>query len=639
MQNTKKTNIVLLIILIIAAILTYLFISEPKKANLTPVSNLISDKATLSKHIDESIATTYSLKNVFFGDLHVHTSLSYDAYLGGNIAGPNEAYRYAKGEAIEVFGRTIQNNRALDFAAITDHAEYMGEIYTTQQEGEVNHNAILPNLFRLAASNPSLAKYFSFLVIGKKVNQDRKHYPFFQGYETTKKAWSVILNAAEKHYQPGKFSTLVGYEWSYNRSGGHLHRNVLFRDMVVPDYPISAVEAKSVEALWASLEQYTKGGAKVLAISHNPNISSGHAFNGLNKDGKPIDATFAQLSQKYEPLVEIHQVKGNSEVHPSIWKNDEFADFETHTFLPARKSSYVRHALKKGLELESKLGINPYKFGLIASTDTHSSSPGNTEEKGKNISNKSSLDLTPEARSKNDWVLQGSDLDTNKIYEALNPGGLVAVWAPTNTRGAIWDALQNREAYATSGGRIQIRFFGGFDFDNNYSDYESMVQAGYEKGIPMGGDLTIPVFNKSEQETPSFLIWAKKDAESANLDRVQVIKGWYKNEQLEEKIYTVAFSDNRVVGADGAIPDNGATVNLATGEWDSEKGATELSTVWKDPDFDPTVNAFYYVRVLEIPTPRWILWDAIRYGSQFPEGTAMTIRERAWSSPIWYTAQ
>jgi len=635
-KKHTKSILSLLTILLFLAFGFYIYHSLFKGPVLTTVPNPITDRATLSKNLNESSVPINELKTAFFGDLHIHTNLSFDAYLGGNTASPNDAYRYAKGEAIEVFGRSIQNKRPLDFAAITDHAEYLGENYTIRHKGEVGHNTLIPLGFRFAAAYPSFAQRFSFLVIGRSAGKKRKHNPFFQGFETTKKTWNILLDAAEAHYQPGKFTTLAGYEWSYNRSGGHLHRNVLFRDMVVPDYPVSAIEANNLESLWASLEQYTKNGSKVLAISHNSNISMGHAFDGLNKDGQAIGLGFAQLSQKYEPLVEIHQVKGNSEVHPVIWKNDEFADFEAHTFLPVKKSSYVRHALKKGLELEEKLGVNPYKFGLIGSTDTHSSSPGNTEENGKNISNKAIMDLDPVDRNKNDWVLSGSDLDTNKIYEALNPGGLVAVWATQNTRGAIWDALHKREAYATSGGRIQVRFFGGFDFEETYPDYESLVRAGYEKGVPMGGDLQYPASENTEQRIPSFLIWAKKDAESANLDRVQVIKGWYKDGQLEEKIFTVALSDNRILGADGSIPDNGATVNLKTGEWDKSKGAIELSTVWKDPEFDPTVSAFYYVRVLETPTPRWIFWDMLRYGSQFPEGTPMTIRERAWSSPIWY---
>jgi hypothetical protein len=402
--------------------------------------------------------------------------------------------------------------------------------------------------------------------------------------------------------------------------------------MKVPDYPISAIEATTPVKFWESLEKFTQEGATVLAIPHNSNLSRGMMFDDQQLDGTPIGKDYVTARNKYEPLIEVHQVKGSSEVHADFWKNDEFADFENSTFLPAEEKNYVRYALKKGLEYEEKLGVNPFKYGLIGSTDTHNGTSGNTEEDDDFVGNHTILDYNANSRRYRDWVMTPTEADYGKkVYEAVNPGGLVAVWSETNTRGEIWDALKRRETYATSGGRIKVRLFGGYDFKNSYSDYETMVKDGYEKGVPMGSDLA------SENTKPSFIIWAQKDVESANLDRIQVIKGWYKDGELHEKIYNVALSDNRKVGADGSVPNNEATVNMDTGEWDKSKGAVELQTVWTDPDFDSDVRCFYYLRVLELPTARYTLIDKLKHGVNYPEGTAMTVVERAWSSPIWYS--
>ena len=599
--------------------------------DLTPITNTVSDKATLSKNIDESQAASYPLKEAFFGDLHVHTKFSFDAYIGGAIASPSDAYRFAKGEGLELYGETVKLRRPLDFAAVTDHCEFLGELYSVIDEDAPGHNAFLARYFR-SVTRDSLKGIKLFNRIRSMPKKaDRTHFNFFRGFETTKKAWDLTLEAAEKHYEPGTFTTLAAYEWSMIREEGHLHRNVIFRDMVVPDYPISAIEAKTPVDLWKSLTNFTEEGAKVLAIPHNSNLSRGMMFDDKRLDGAAIDENYATTRNKYEPLVEVHQAKGSSEVHAEFWKNDEFANFENATFLPAQEKNYVRYALKKGLEYEEKLSVNPFKYGLIGSTDTHNGTSGNTEENNDFIGSHTRVDQDANSRRYRDWVLTASEADYKKTYEAINPGGLVAVWAETNTRGEIWDALKRRETYATSGGRIKVRLFGGYNFKNSYSDYETMVKDGYEKGVPMGSDL------KKAQGKPSFIIWAQKDAESANLDRIQVIKGWYKDGKLHEKIYNVALSDNRKVNADGTVADNGATVNMETGEWDVSKGAVELQTVWTDPEFDSNVRCFYYLRVLELPTARFTLMDKLRHGISFPEGTPMTVRERAWSSPIWYS--
>ncbi len=598
---------------------------------LDDVPNPVSDKATVSKTLNETDVTVYPLNEAFFGDLHVHTRFSFDAYIGNCVASPTDAYIFAKGNTIEILGRQVKLRRPLDFAAVTDHSEFLGELYTIQNSDERGHNALLARVFRSVRTDTVRMRQLFDQIRTRPHNRERQHFNFFQGYETTKKAWMETLLAAEEHYQPGTFTTLAGYEWTNTHGHGHLHRNVIFRDMVVPDYPVSALEARTPEDFWKSLEVYTQEGSKVLAIPHNSNLSKGFMFPQTKLDGSPIDVDYVTMSNRYEPLVEIHQAKGNSEVHAEFWENDEFADFENSSFLPAQKNNYVRDALKRGLKYEAELGVNPYKYGLIGSTDTHNATSGNTEENDDFIGNHSRIDENAESRRNSEWVLTASEADYGrKTYQALNPGGLVAVWAQSNTRGDIWDALERKEAFATSGGRIKVRFFGGYDFKSQYTLYEELVQAGYNKGIPMGGDL-------SENKTPSFIIWAQKDAESANLDRIQVIKGWYKDGELHEKIYNVALSDNRKLNSDGTVPDNGATVNMETGEWDKSKGAIELQTVWTDPDFDASARCFYYLRVLELPTARYTLIDEIRDGVKYPESTKRTIRERAWSSPIWYS--
>ena len=632
MSKKQKRRIWAISLIILIGVGFYIYKMLFPGVDLTPVPNNITDKATLSKTIDETQVTKYPLKEVFFGDLHVHTEFSFDAYVGGAIASPSDAYRFAKGEGLDLYGQNVKLKRPLDFAAVTDHCEYLGELYSVMNEDAPGHNSFLARYFRAVTQDTLKGTQLFKRLRTRKPNADRKHFNFFRGFETTKKAWDQTLQAAEEHYNPGTFTTLAGYEWSMVRNDGHLHRNVIFRDMKVPDYPISAIEATTPVKFWESLENFTQEGATVLAIPHNSNLARGMMFDDQQLDGTPIGKDYVTARNKYEPLIEVHQVKGSSEVHADFWKNDEFADFENSTFLPAEEKNYVRYALKKGLEYEEKLGVNPFKYGLIGSTDTHNGTSGNTEEDDDFVGNHTILDYNANSRRYRDWVMTPTEADYGKkVYEAVNPGGLVAVWSETNTRGEIWDALKRRETYATSGGRIKVRLFGGYDFKNSYSDYETMVKDGYEKGVPMGSDLA------SENTKPSFIIWAQKDVESANLDRIQVIKGWYKDGELHEKIYNVALSDNRKVGADGSVPNNEATVNMDTGEWDKSKGAVELQTVWTDPDFDSDVRCFYYLRVLELPTARYTLIDKLKHGVNYPEGTAMTVVERAWSSPIWYS--
>ena len=628
---------------IILSILLALFIGSyfiynmlfPGGPVLDTIPNPISDKAKKNWAEQEASIETNPNRNLYFGDLHVHTCYSFDAYIGGANATPNEAYQFAKGQEIEVFEQKVKIRRPLDFAAVTDHSEFLGELYSIQTDGAPAYHSLTARFIRSIGLDTARQRAF-FRRAGRRVGSEkRSHMDIFQGYETTKSAWQMILEAAEHHYEPGKFTTLAAYEWTLSGItpegglGAHMHRNVFFRDMKVPDYPMSAVELTNAEQLWEYLDQITAEGATVMAVPHNTNLSAGRTFPETDQNGDPIGKAYAESSNRHEPLFEIHQAKGNSEVHAALWPNDEFADFENYALPPPKVNNYGRYVLKKGLEYEAELGINPYKFGFIASTDTHNGTPGNTEEDDEFIANHALLDLSGETRAVSDWLLSPE----KKTYELINPGGLVAVWAEANTRGHIYDAMRRKETYGTSGGRIQVRFFGGYAFEADYPEYDDLVTAGYTNGVPMGSDLPA---RPEANSRPSFLIWAAKDPESANLDRIQVVKGWYKDGKLEEKIFHVALSDGRTLNADGSVPDNGATVDLKTGAYSEDKGAVHLQTVWTDPEFDPSVPAFYYLRVLEIPTAHWRLWDKIRYGTEFERPVSLTVRERAWSSPIWY---
>jgi len=621
MSRTVKVVLIILALLAIIGFFAYRILFP--KMIIDEVPNPVRDRATLSKNLDESSIPTNPNKNLYWGDLHVHTNMSFDAYIGGNRATPSDAYRFAKGEMIEVLERDVKIDRPLDFAAITDHAEFLGELYSINTSGAPAYNAFVPRYFRSIGLDTTKQREL-FLRSIDGLSREPTHMPFFQGFETTKKAWDIELDAAEQHYQPGKFTTFAAYEWTLGAADAHIHRNIIFRDMKVPDYPISALEARNGESILAFVDKISQQGATVMAIPHNTNLSGGNGFAEKTKE-------YAILRSKYEPLVEVHQAKGNAEVHAAFWQNDEFANYENYTYEPPMEKNYVRYALKEGLRQKEKYGINPHKYGLIGSTDTHNSLAGNTDEWSDFIGNHSLLDATAVARSTRDWVLEyGSG---KRVHEAVNPGGLVAVWADANTRGHIYDALARKETYATSGGRIQVRFFAGYDFADAYDSYDALVNDGYAKGVPMGSDIV------KKNQAPSFLIWAGKDPEGANLDRIQVIKGWYKDGQLSEKIFTVALSDNREVAADGSVPSNNATVNMETGAWNQSRGATTLQTVWTDPEFDPQADAFYYLRVLENPTARYTLWDKIKHGASYPEGTPMTTIERAWSSPVWYSAE
>lgn len=603
-------------------------------SNKKLIVNLISDKSLIEYDIKDKKVKTDELKNLYWGDLHVHTSLSVDAYIGGTLTNADEAYRFAKGEEIEMFNHKVKIRQPLDFCAVTDHAEMLGEMYSVQYPDAKGYGSLVSRYFRsiyrpekpLGVDTIRQRKVIRRILKG--ADGDIKHPWFFKGYETTKSAWEITLEAAEEHNKPGEFTALAGYEWTKGGGFTHLHRNIIFRDMMVPDYPLSAIELTDEKELWDYLKDITDEGATVMAIPHNSNFSNGQLFTENQINGKPYDTAYAKLRQEFEPVVEVHQAKGNSEVHALLWKNDEFAGFENYSANEIKKYNYLRFVLEQGLAHEEHLGINPFKYGMIGSTDTHNGTPGNTEENDTFIGNAAILDILPEGRRNTDWALD----ETIKVHEVINPGGLVAVWAEANTRGHIYDALKRKEVCATSGNRIQVRFFAGKDFKGAYENHEAFLEDAYENGFPMGGDLVL-----EDNVKPEFLVWAARDQFGATLDRIQIIKASYVDNEIEERIYNVKLSDDRVLNVDGSAPDNGAKVDMETGEWSKDKGDEELMVHWVDEDFDPALRCFYYVRVLEIPTASWRLWDQIRYDMEYPKDAELVIQERAWSSPIWYS--
>lgn len=611
----------------ITVIFTLTFCASCSTQHYTKVPNPVSNKSIASEKPTQLVEDN-PLKNLYFGDLHVHTALSADAYMNGTLASSDQAYRFAKGEAITIAGRTMKLRRPLDFCAVTDHAEGLGEMYMVQQKGAHGHKALIPSYIRGVYNPDSTVNHKrqqQLVNIGSKRLRNPKeltHPFFFRGYETTKSAWQMHLEATENHNQPNEFTALAGYEWTLGAATTHMHRNIIFRDMMVPELPLSSFELKNENDLWDWLDEISNQGATVMAIPHNTNLSNGGTFTEYSSEKDSINLRRARLRQRFERLVEVHQIKGNSEVNAILWKNDEFADFENYTEHDPIEQNYVRHALKKGLEHQEHLGINPFKYGLIGSTDNHDANPGSTEE------TESESEEKADSLRNADWPLQTGGV--KKIYEVENPGGLVAVWAEANTRENIYDALDRREAYATSGNRMKVRFFAGYGFKDSYTTHEEMLQDGYDKGVPMGHDLKL-----EEGQYPEFLIWAAKDPDLATLDRIQVIKGWYENGTLYEEIFDVALSDGRALDQNGNVPDNAATVNMKTGEWSRDKGDDELFVRWQDPYFNPEVNSFYYLRVLEVPTASWRLLDQIRYGIKYPENAELVVQERAWSSPIW----
>ena len=567
------------------------------------------------------------LKDAYFGETHVHTGVSMDAFIGGNRLTPDDAYRFARGEEMKVNGSMHKIQRPLDFCAVTDHAEFMGEAYSLMNPGAPGYDDPVAKAFRDATDLKTALGLYGKYVLQPLSSGESPHPPFFQGAEAIKSTWKKNIEATEKHYKPGTFTTIHAYEWTSAPGGANLHRNVLFRDSNVPDMPFSANDGADPEQLWKWMQTQRDKGMKLFAMPHNSNESKGKLFTETTLAGKPITKAYVQTRASMEPLIEMMQVKGNSEVVPDFWPNDEFADFENAVSLQDyndrkfRKENFVRYGLTRGLKYKADLGTNPFKYGFVGGTDNHNGTPSNVAEDNYQVGSHGLVDRTAENRAKN--ILEGE-----MTVADLNPGALTGVWATSNTRGAIWDAMLAKETFATSGPRMKVRAFAGQGFAPGYDSYEALVKDGYTKGVPMGGDYT-------GDKAPQILVWAVKDPIGPNLDRIQVIKGWVEDGEMKDTVYNVVASEDRLQ-KDGSVTPIDAPIDRKTGQFNSKKGSAELTGVWTDPDYDPEQHAYYYVRVLQLPTARWTLYDEIRKGVKFADGVKMQIVERAWGSPIWH---
>ncbi|WP_108839124.1 DUF3604 domain-containing protein [Tateyamaria sp. Alg231-49] len=578
-----------------------------------------------------AIAEPNPLRDAYFGETHLHTAFSLDAYIGGTRLMPADSLAYARGEAVTLpDGSIVQHKRPLDFAAVTDHAEYLGEMYSTMFEDAPGHDDKDLVALRGLESLEDRQDWFIKYVVSSNRSATPQHPPFYAGPATARSAWQVIIEAAEEANEPGVFTALIGFEWSAAPNGANLHRNVLFRDSNVPSIVPSYIDINEEENLWAWMKEQEAEGRHLFAIPHNSNASKGRMFPDIDSFGDAMDLEYARTRQAYEPLIEMMQVKGNSEVHRKFWAADEFAGFENADSIQKnsgrifRQRDFVRGGLVDGIGYEFALGVNPFKYGFIGGTDNHNGLMSEVAE-DEFIGAHGPEDGSVERRrtgSVAGWI-DGQDLSI---------GSLAGVWAIDNTRAAIWDAMKRRETFASSGPRIKVRMFGGVDLSTP-TDPVQMAQEGYLLGTHMGGNL------KPAGAPPMFTVYAEKDALGANLDRIQIIKGWVDEYgDANEKIIDVVWAGDREIDPDtGKLPAVGNTVDLTTALYTNDIGAPMLMGSWTDTDFNPQSKAFYYARALEIPTPRWTTYDAVRNGLPLLENVPATIQERAWGSPIWYS--
>jgi hypothetical protein len=584
-----------------------------------------------------------------FGDTHLHTGMSFDAGAFGARLTPRDAYRFARGEEIVASaGQPAKLSRPLDFLVVTDHSDNMG-LFTDLFAGkpEILADPQAKTWYEMIKSGEGAKAAIEIIVaFGKgQIPKTMEYGPDAQPFRT---AWHDTVKAAEEYNDPGRFTALIGYEWTSNTGGNNLHRNVIFRDngdkadQVIPYTTGKPLGSDDPRDLWKWMAAYEdKTGGNVLAIAHNGNLSNGRMFPLIESfTGKPVDKEYAETRARWEPLYEATQQKGDSETHPVLSPNDEFADFETwdkgNLDVTVPKSpemleyEYVRSALRNGLKLETELGTNPYKFGLVSGSDAHTGLAAMEEDNyfGKTTAAEPSPERLTEV------FVANADSKIQIMDWEVSASGYAAVWAMENTREAIWDAMQRKETYATTGSRMGVRFFGGWDFQPADAENRNPGAIGYGKGVPMGGELSAA----PEGKVPTFLVAALKDPIGANLDRYQIVKGWLDDKgETHEQVHDVVWGGDRKPGPDGKVPSVGSTVDIENATWTNTIGAPELIAVWTDPDFDPKQKAFYYGRVIEIPTPRWTAYDANRFGTKPLEGTRMTITERAYTSPIWYT--
>ena len=611
------------------------------------------DRAAAEKLARRPSYSPYAGRNFptrpFFGDTHLHTAVSFDAGAFGARLNPPDAYRLARGDEITASsGQPVKLSRPLDFLVVADHSDNMG-FFPKLAAGDP---AIL--------ADPTGRRWYDMIQSGKGADAalemivvfSQGAFPealqFEPGTPPFRSTWRETIAAAEEANDPGRFTAFIGYEWTSNTGGNNLHRNVVFRDgaarasLVEPLTALPPLGSDNPRDLWKWMAAYEeKTGGDVLAIAHNGNLSNGRMFPVIESfTGRPVDREYAETRARWERLYEATQIKGDGEAHPFLSPNDEFADYETwdkgNLDLSEAKQpemlefEYARSALKNGLKLDQDLGVNPYKFGMIGSTDAHTGLAAVEEE---NFFGKTAGTEPSPERGSNPFVKFGDKVIMDWEMAA---SGYAAVWATENTREALFDAMERRETYATTGSRMVVRFFGGWDFEAQDARSRLPAEIGYTTGVPMGGDLRDAPADKA----PSFLVAALKDPIGANLDRIQIVKGWLDQAgTTQEKVHDVVWSDadERQPGPDGKLPPVGDTVDVANALWTNTIGDPELITVWRDPEFDPSRRAFYYARVIEIPTPRWTAYDAKRFGTRMPAEAPMTTQERAYTSPIWYT--
>lgn len=620
------------------------------------VGSILTDKELLRADIDKKDLkkdgySPYAGKKfptkVLWGDTHLHTNLSLDARAFGVTVSPEDAYRLARGEEITTsHGEPIRLSRPLDWLVIADHSDGLGAMdevvkgnpmLMEDPKAKDWHDRIAKG--GESALNATMEIIETFAGITGEAMPAAVVDPAF-----VRTVWEDYLDTAEAFNEPGRFTTMIGYEWTSTEGGNNLHRNVLYRDGKAEAkqvLPFTAAESFNPEDLWQWMASYqNKTGGQLLALAHNGNVSNGIMFPEINPESEePITKSYAETRMRWEPIYEVTQIKGDGESHPLLSPNDEFAGYDVlwdkGNLGPVVKKDemlqyeYAREALKNGLKLGEKLGVNPYQFGMVGSTDSHT---GMTTAEEENFFGKHAGKEPHKGR----WSQLVGNFGKVKYYGWEQVGsGYAAVWATDNTREAIWDAMKRREVYATTGPRILLRFFGGWNFNEKDAKLRDPGLIGYGKGVPMGGELTPEPGKKS----PTFLVAALKDPLSGNLDRIQIIKGWLDKEgNTHEQVYDVAWgdADTRQPGEGGRLPAVGNTVDIENTSWLNTIGASELITVWEDPHFDPKQNAFYYARVIEIPTPRWTAYDSKRFGEQMDEAVPMTTQERAYSSPIWY---
>ncbi|MFP6662841.1 MAG: DUF3604 domain-containing protein [Deltaproteobacteria bacterium] len=584
---------------------------------------------------------------VFWGDTHVHSSFSMDANAMGNTRlTPADAYAFAKGGAVTSnSGARAKLQVPLDFLVVSDHAEYMGILPKIRAgDAELMKDPAAQKIAAgLSADDPDVVR----ATMGDLIGSLAKNTPIIDNQGSKRSIWSEITRMADAANDPGTFTALIGYEWTSMPGGDNLHRVVIYKDDAAKAsqlIPLSAFDGERPEDLWAFMGKYESlTGGQILAIPHNGNVSNGRMFAVENSAGEKIDAAYAAERAAREPLVEVTQIKGDAEVHPLLAPDDEFADFETWdqgnlsvTGTTPKKPGmlaheYARSALKLGLELEAETGINPFKFGMIGSTDAHTSLATGAEA---NFWGKAVMFEPGGLAERVDGPFLPSAVDPKFDITAWQQvaSGYAAVWARENTRAALFDAMMRKEVYATTGPRMVVRFFGGWDYQPEDAVRPDTARIGYAKGVPMGGDLP-----QKAGEAPVFVVTAARDPHGANLDRVQIIKGWRSAEgELMEKVYNVAASDDRL-GADGKVATIESTIDFEQVTWTNTVGDAVLTAFWRDPDFDPAESAFYYVRVLEIPKPRWTVYDEKRLGAKVPAEAPRQVQDRAYTSPIWYT--